>query len=57
MILQEFDYCRPGTLDEASQLLKDHNNSMILAGGTDLLVKMRGAVHRRQHHMDKAETE
>ena len=52
MIMHDFDYYRPDTLKEASTLLSQHNNSMVLAGGTDLLVKMRGGKHRPDRVVD-----
>jgi len=41
MILSEFDYMKPSTLEEAVKLKLANKNSRILAGGTDLFVKMR----------------
>jgi CO/xanthine dehydrogenase FAD-binding subunit len=46
MILSSFDYHSPAGIQEASRLLLEEKNSMILAGGTDLLVKMRKGGHR-----------
>lgn len=46
MAMTAFDYHRPKTLETASKLLLEHKNSMILAGGTDLFVKMRKGSHR-----------
>jgi carbon-monoxide dehydrogenase medium subunit len=41
--LKWIDYVRPGTLDEAVGLLAEHGDkARILAGGTDLLVHLRG---------------
>ncbi|HVP18035.1 MAG TPA: xanthine dehydrogenase family protein subunit M [Spirochaetia bacterium] len=40
--LTRFIYARPGTLDEAFQLLEDHGpQACLLAGGTDLIVQLR----------------
>jgi CO/xanthine dehydrogenase FAD-binding subunit len=41
MTLPKFEYFAPQSLDEAQQLLKDKGEgAYLLAGGTDLLVKM-----------------
>ncbi|MCE1245493.1 MAG: xanthine dehydrogenase family protein subunit M [Firmicutes bacterium] len=42
MIMSSFDYLKPSSLEEASKLLLENKNSRILAGGTDLLIRMRG---------------
>lgn len=39
--LPEFDYYAPNTLDEAVALLQDHEDAMVVAGGTDLFPKMK----------------
>ncbi|MFC1917062.1 FAD binding domain-containing protein [Chloroflexota bacterium] len=42
MLLPEFTYLSPGTLPEACSLLAQYGNeAAVLAGGTDLLVKMK----------------
>ena len=43
LLTQEFEYFAPKTLEEALDLLYEHKdkNTKILAGGTDLLVKMK----------------
>lgn len=42
MIAKEFEYRRPATLGEATQLLADHPGSVrVLAGGTDLVAWLR----------------
>lgn len=42
MRLPHFEYLTPGTLDEACSLLAEHpKEALALAGGTDLLVKMK----------------
>ena len=42
MILPEFEYVVPESLQEACTLLGQHGpRAMVLAGGTDLLVKMK----------------
>lgn len=42
MRLPHFEYVTPGTLDEACSLLAEHpKEALALAGGTDLLVKMK----------------
>ena len=37
----EFDYLKPATLDEALKILAEKDNIRILAGGTDVIVKMK----------------
>ncbi len=44
--MNAFDYYQPKTAKEASQLLKKHPDAMILAGGTDLLVRMKVRVYQ-----------
>jgi len=46
MILPKFDYYAPESLNEALQWLSEHQDDgvKILAGGTDLLVDMRGKI-------------
>jgi carbon-monoxide dehydrogenase medium subunit len=46
LVLGRFDYQRPSTLPEAGRLLAESDGSAaILAGGTDLLVDIRGRRH------------
>lgn len=52
MLLSEFEYRKPETLSAASGMLLEKKNSMILAGGTDLFVKMRKGSHRPQRVVD-----
>ncbi len=44
-MLRPFDYYRPTSLEEACKLLNDIDDACILAGGTDLLVKIRDGKH------------
>ncbi|MHB1343509.1 MAG: FAD binding domain-containing protein [Thermoleophilia bacterium] len=45
MYLPDFEYLAPRTLDEACRLLSDYGpEAKILAGGTDILVKMKGGL-------------
>ena len=44
--MNAFDYYQPTTTKEAAQLLKKYPDAMILAGGTDLLVRMKGRVYQ-----------
>ena len=47
MISWQFDYVRPGTIDEATTLMHERGGAIkILAGGTDLLVRMQKGVIR-----------
>jgi len=50
MLLPKFDYHQPSTLEEALQLLSDlGGNARIIAGGTDLLVRMKHKLDRPSH--------
>jgi aerobic carbon-monoxide dehydrogenase medium subunit len=50
MILPKFDYHEPTTLEEALRLLSElGGNARILAGGTDLLVRMKLKVEKPSH--------
>ena len=41
-IIHDFEYCKPTTLDEVTDLLSQHGEkAKILAGGTDLVVQMK----------------
>ncbi|MDP8240977.1 MAG: FAD binding domain-containing protein [Candidatus Hatepunaea meridiana] len=60
MILPKFDYFAPRSLVDATNWLAEHKNesAKVLAGGTDLLVNLRGKIipdgHRprcQQHHV------
>lgn len=52
MILSKFDMVSPKTVEEAAALLKEHKNSLVLAGGTDLLIKIRSGSHRPEMVVD-----
>ena len=52
MILADFDYIKPKTLKEASDVLLEYKNSRILGGGTDLFVKMRDGKIRPEKVVD-----
>ena len=41
LLEKEFDFCKPATLDEALAVLADKENVKVLAGGTDLIVKLK----------------
>ena len=47
ILVQEFEYLEPKTIEEAAKYLAKHGEkAKVIAGGTDLLVKMKmGAVH------------
>lgn len=50
MLLPRFEYHEPSTLEEALRLLSEFGgNARILAGGTDLLVRMKLNVDRPSH--------
>ncbi len=44
MILHEFNYFKPETVEEALTLLSNYENPAILAGGTDLVVNLKEEV-------------
>ncbi|MEG1662323.1 MAG: FAD binding domain-containing protein, partial [Clostridiales bacterium] len=48
----EFDYLKPATLDEALKILAEKENVRILAGGTDVIVKMKVADMTCDYLMD-----
>lgn len=52
MIMTDFDYIKPGSLESASKILIEDKNSRILAGGTDLFVKIRGGRIRPEKVVD-----
>ena len=41
MVIPEFTYHKPQTLKEAIRLLEEHSDSVLMAGGTDLLVEIK----------------
>lgn len=50
MLLPKFNYHEPGTLEEALHLLSElGGNAKVLAGGTDLLVRMKMKVDQPSH--------
>lgn len=50
MLLPKFEYHEPSTLEEALQLLSElGGNAKVLAGGTDLLVKMKQKIDKPRH--------
>lgn len=42
MLSADFEYVKPDSLEDAVEILLKNRNSRILAGGTDLIVKIRG---------------
>ncbi len=53
ILAAEYDYHAPATLDEALTILAEKPNVKILAGGTDLIVKMKtGALTEIEHMLD-----
>jgi 4-hydroxybenzoyl-CoA reductase subunit beta len=52
MSLPEFQLARPRTLPEAMAFLREHENTRILAGGTDLLPSMRQKLFAPDHVLD-----
>lgn len=51
-MLSQFDYVKPLVLDEALDALSRHDDSYILAGGTDLLIMLRHHVIDAKHIVD-----
>jgi carbon-monoxide dehydrogenase medium subunit len=50
MLLPKFEYYEPSTIEEALHLLSElGGNAKVLAGGTDLLVRMKQKVDRPSH--------
>jgi carbon-monoxide dehydrogenase medium subunit len=50
MLLPKFDYHEPSTLEEALKLLQElGGNAKVLAGGTDLLVRMKLKIDKPSH--------
>lgn len=50
MLLPKFEYHEPSTLEEALQLLSElGGNAKVLAGGTDLLVRMKQKIDKPSH--------
>ncbi|MFQ6673635.1 MAG: FAD binding domain-containing protein [Fidelibacterota bacterium] len=49
MITKDFEYHRPGNLDEACRLLAELPDAQVLAGGTDLLVDIESGIRRASH--------
>jgi 4-hydroxybenzoyl-CoA reductase subunit beta len=52
MSLPEFHLARPRTLADAIAFLREHENTRILAGGTDLLPSMRQKLFEPEHVLD-----
>jgi len=52
MSLPEFQLARPRTLPEAMAFLGEHENTRVLAGGTDLLPSMRQKLFAPDHVLD-----
>jgi len=55
--MPEFSVLKPSTPKEASQMLRDHQNARILAGGTDLLVNIRRGIETPETLIDISSTE
>jgi len=52
MIASTFNYHKPSTLREASETLTLYKNSMIMGGGTDLIVRMRNGTQSPENVVD-----
>ncbi len=52
ILATEFDYLKPATLEEALKILSEKENVRILAGGTDVIVKMKVAGMTCDYLMD-----
>lgn len=54
--MQWFEYARPGTVGEAVRLLSEHGEkARVLAGGTDILVQLRGGFRTAEWVIDVKE--
>ena len=54
--MQWFEYARPGTVGEAVRLLSEHGEkACVLAGGTDILVQLRGGFRTAEWVIDVKE--
>lgn len=54
--MQWFEYARPGTIGEAVRLLSEHGEkACVLAGGTDILVQLRGGFRTAEWVIDVKE--
>ncbi len=54
--MQWFEYARPGTVGEAVRLLSEHGEkACVLAGGTDILVQLRGGFRAAEWVIDVKE--
>jgi carbon-monoxide dehydrogenase medium subunit len=42
--LPDFDYYAPESIEEAIRILKEHEGSMIISGGTDVITKLKNGV-------------
>ena len=51
-MLSQFDYVKPLVLDEALDALSHHDDTYILAGGTDLLIMLRHHLIDAKHIVD-----
>jgi carbon-monoxide dehydrogenase medium subunit len=51
-VLSQFDYVKPLVLDEALDALSHHDDTYILAGGTDLLIMLRHHLIDAKHIVD-----
>lgn len=54
MMLKEFEYLRPQSLEECLNLLQVHSNAKILAGGTNLIVGMKDGIFAPEVLVDLA---
>ncbi len=50
--MHSFDYFAPRTVREAVEALKAHPGAMVLAGGTDMLVRMKGRIWKPEAVVD-----
>ncbi|NOX64380.1 MAG: xanthine dehydrogenase family protein subunit M [Chlorobi bacterium] len=49
MYLKDFNYLRPKSLTEACNMLQQHNDCALMAGGTDLLVEMKSGLRYHEN--------
>ena len=50
--MKNFEYIKPNNLDEVVSILREYDNALLLAGGTDLLIEMKNNFQKPQHIID-----
>ncbi len=55
MYLKDFNYLRPKTIKEACEMLQNYKDSVLIAGGTDLLVEMKNGLRYHENIISLAD--